>query len=123
MAAARRAAYAELPVMKLCAVTLVLTLGIACIEAAHPATNAPGPSPTSSHTACERAWQEYAAIDDFHDSYRAATPTLFECRSLDEWIAVGRATPGHSLLPARFTATNICRYEEEVRSAPVCRSL
>jgi hypothetical protein len=101
----------------------VLSLGIACNNAPQRATSAPTSSPASTVTACERAWQDFAKIDAFHDSYRAATPTLFQCRSLDEWVAVGRATPGHSLLPARITATNICRYEEEVRSAPVCRSL
>jgi hypothetical protein len=54
---------------------------------------------------------------------RAAVPTLRACQSLEEWIQVGRATPGHRLLTTRITALRMCRYEKEIRTASVCRSL
>jgi len=109
--------------MRLFAVALVLTLGIACNNQPQRVTSAPSTSAASTLTACERAWQDFAAIDDFHDRVKAAVPTLHVCRSLEEWIRVGRATPGHRLLPARTTAVKMCRYEDGVRNAPVCRSL
>ena len=109
--------------MKLFAVALVLTLGIACSNPRHRSTSALATSPASTATACERAWKDFAAIDDFHDRVKAAVPTLHACRSLDDWIRVGRATPGHRLLPVKATAVKMCRFEEGVRSAPVCRSL
>jgi len=109
--------------MKLFAVALMLTLGIACNYQPQRAASAPSASRASTLTACERAWQDFAAIDDFHDRVKAAVPTLRACRSLEEWIQVGRATPGHRLLPARTTAVKMCRYEDGVQSAPVCRSL
>jgi hypothetical protein len=106
-----------------CVLLLVAAVGVACASVSVGTTPA-SPSAGSPRTSCEKAWDDFAAIDDFHDSYRAATPTLFACRSVEEWIAVGRATPGHSMRSARVTAIGICRYEEEeVRSAPVCRSL
>jgi hypothetical protein len=107
------------------AVLLLLLLGtaVACSEVSRDPIAPTTSASASSRTSCERAWDDFAAIDDFHDSYRAATPTLFACQSVEEWVAVGRATPGHSMRPARITAANICRYEEDVRSAPVCRSL
>ncbi len=108
---------------RLFAVGLTLSLGIACSGAAQRATSAPSSSTASTLTACERAWQDFAAIDDFHDRVKAAVPTLRACHSLEEWIQVGRATPGHRLLPVKTTAVKMCRYEEGVRSAPVCRSL
>jgi hypothetical protein len=102
---------------------LVLSLGIACTDPPQHATSALTSSPASTPTACERAWQDFAAIDEFHDRIRAAVPTLRACRSVEEWVQVGRATPGHRLLPTQVTAEKMCRYEDGVRSAPVCRSL
>jgi hypothetical protein len=102
---------------------LLLATGVACNATSPDRTPPSAAVAASSRTSCERAWDDFAAIDDFHDSYRAATPTLFACQSADEWVAVGRATPGHSMRPTRIIAANICRYEEEVRSSPVCRSI
>src|SRR4051812_13355468 len=123
MAAGRPAAYADGPVPRLFAAARVLSLGIACNNPPQRATGAPSSSTASPLTACERAWQDFAAIDDFHDRVRAAVPTLHACGSLEEGIRVGRATPGHRLLPAKITAVKMCRNEAGVRSAPVCRSL
>jgi hypothetical protein len=110
-------------VPRLFAIALVLSLGIACNNPPQRATRASASSTASPLTACERAWRDFAAIDDFHDRVRAAVPTLHACQSLKEWIRVGRATPGHRLRPAKITAVKMCRHEEGVRSAPVCRSL
>jgi hypothetical protein len=109
--------------MRVFAVALLLTFGIACNNQPQRAAGAPSISAASTLTACEQAWQDFAAIDDFHDRVKAAVPTLRACQSLEEWIRVGRATPGHRLLPVKTTAVKMCRYEEGVRSAPVCRSL
>ena len=108
---------------KLFAVALLLTLGIACNNQPQRAASAPSTSAASTLTACERAWQDFAAIDDFHDRIRAAVPTLRACRSVEEWVQVGRATPGHRLLPSEVTAEKMCRYEAGLHNAAVCRSL
>jgi len=105
------------------AAVLVLTLGIACNHPPRRVTGAPVASPASTLTACERAWQDFAAIDDFHDRVRAAVPTLRACQSVEEWIQVGRTTSGHRLVPTQVTAEKMCRFENGVRNAPVCRSL
>jgi hypothetical protein len=73
-----------------------------------------------SSTACEQAWQAFAAIDDMQDSLSDAVPTLSACSSVDEWIRVGSETPGHSLIVNEGTLDNLCRYEDEAAGAPLC---
>lgn len=104
-------------------VALALSATPACQTSTREPTAAPARSTATARTACARAWQDFAAIDDFHDRIRAAVPTLRACHSVAEWIEVGETTPGHRLAPTRTTATKMCRYEDGVRSAAVCRSL
>lgn len=81
---------------------------------------APEPEPP---TACEQAWSQFGAINDFQDSLEDAVPTLFACSDVDEWVRVGKDTPGHSLIVARATAKNLCRFQPGTKTAPVCTSL
>jgi len=73
-------------------------------------------------TACEQAWQSFAAIDDMQDSLSDAVPTLFACSSVDEWIQVGSGTSGHNLIVNRGTLDNLCRYQDGAADAPLCAS-
>jgi hypothetical protein len=82
-----------------------------------------GGTPPSSSTACERAWEGFAAIDDLHDTLQDAVPTLLACSDLDEWIRIGNATPGHSLFVGRVTAKNLCRFQQGAQGSKVCESL
>jgi hypothetical protein len=105
-------------------IALVAALALAgCSGSAPDPVVASRSSVPASVTPCQRAWRDFAAIDDFHDRVRAAAPTFRACRSVEEWIDVGGATPGHRLIPNRATAVEICRYEPGVRSSAVCRSL
>ncbi len=82
-----------------------------------------GGVPQSSSTPCERAWESFAAIDDLHDSLEDAVPTLRACADVEEWIRVGNATSGHSLLVGKPTAKNLCRFQAGAKGSSVCTSL
>src|SRR5205809_710243 len=80
-------------------------------------------SRTASGTPCEQAWATFATIDDMHDTLSDAVPTLFACPTLSEWLQAGNRTPGDTLIVARVTAENLCRYQESAKNAPLCQSL
>jgi hypothetical protein len=62
-------------------------------------------------------------VDATHDSLDDLEPTLFACSDVHEWIAAGKSTPGHTMIVARQTTENRCRFQKGVEESPVCRSL